>query len=179
MRSFRFRLLAAGFLWLGPWGPPKPAAKPLEITPIRVTHLRGSGDKVVVLGDLQTSPGAVRVNDKVVIAADLTVPAYYYLIAFNPKGSEAGLVQLCQPEGTDGQGAETVRPDRHPEVRYPSYFIPDVVGLQAFVVAASTKPLPPFKDWKTRADPLPINLSPPSNATWHLTIPKIRQSNEI
>jgi tRNA A-37 threonylcarbamoyl transferase component Bud32 len=146
-------LLAAGLLWLG--GPYGLAAKLLEIKELRVTHLRGSGEKILVLGDLRTSPGAVRVSDKLEIAADLTVPAYYYLIAFNPKGSEAGLVQLCQPEGTDGLGAETVRPDRHPEVRYPSYFIPDSVGLQAFVLAASRKSLPSFKDWRSRAGPLP------------------------
>jgi len=144
-------LLAAGLLWLGPWGPHKPAAKPLEITQMRVTHLRGSGDKILDLGDLRTSSGAVRVNDKLEVAADLTEPAYYYLIAFNPKESEAGLVQLCQPEGTNGLAAEAVRPDRHAEVRYPNFFIPDAVGLQAFVLAASTKPLPPFKNWQSRA----------------------------
>src|SRR5262249_29648776 len=87
-------LPAAGILWLRP-GPP---AKPLEITKMHVTHFRDNPDRVLLLGDLRTSPGAVRLDDKVEVAADLSVPAYYYLIAFNPKGSEAGLVQLCQPE---------------------------------------------------------------------------------
>jgi hypothetical protein len=148
-------LLVAGLLWLGSGGRPGPAAKPLAITEMHVTHSRDDGNKVVLLGDLRTSPGPVRVNDKVEVAADLTAPAYYYLIAFNPKGSEAGPVQLCQPEGADGLGAEAVRPERRTEVRYPSYFIPDAVGLQAFVLAASTKPLPPFKDWRSQAGPIP------------------------
>src|SRR5262249_32781539 len=116
-------LLVAGLLWLGFGGRPGPAAKPLAITEMHVTHFRDNGNRVMLLGDLRTSPGAVRLNDKVEVAADLTVPSYYYLIAFNPKGSEAGIVQLCQPEGTDGLGAEAVQPDRRTEVRYPNYFI--------------------------------------------------------
>jgi tRNA A-37 threonylcarbamoyl transferase component Bud32 len=144
-------LFVAGLLWLRPGGLPGPDAKPLEITEMHVTHHRDNGKRVMLLGDLRTSQAAVRLNDKVEIAADLTVPAYYYLIAFNPKGSDAGLVQLCQPEGADGLGAEAVRPARRTEVRYPNYFIPDAVGLQAFVLAASTKPLSPYKDWRSQA----------------------------
>jgi hypothetical protein len=146
-----FLLCVVGLLWLRPG----PAAKPLEITRMHVTHYRADGDRVVLLGDLRTSQAAVRLNDKLEVAADVTAPAYYYLIAFNPRGSEAGTVQLCQPEGADGLGAEAVRPERRTEVRYPNYFIPDAVGLQAFVVAASTKPLPSFKDWRSKAGPLP------------------------
>jgi hypothetical protein len=148
-------LFVAGLLWLRPGGSPGPAAKPLEIREMHVSHYRNNGNRVVLLGDLRTSLEAVRLNDKLAIAADLSVPVYYYLIAFNPKGSEAGTVQLCQPEGPDGLGAEAVRPDRRTEVRYPNYFIPDAVGLQAFVLAGSTKPLPPFKDWRSQAGPPP------------------------
>jgi hypothetical protein len=148
-------LAVAPILWLGFGGSPGPPAKPLEVTEMRVTHFRGKG--ATLLGDLRTSPGAVRLNDNVEVAAELTVPAFYYLIALNPKGSEDGLVQLCQPEGKDGQGAEAARPDRRTEVRYPREhdFILDAVGLQAFVLAASTKPLPPYKDWLSKAGPIP------------------------
>jgi hypothetical protein len=145
-------LLVAGVLWFWLGGPPGPAAKPLEITEMYATHSRVNGNGVLPLGDLRTSTVAVRLNDKVAVDADLSVPAYYYLIAFNPKGSEAGLVQLCQPEGPDGRGAEAVRPDPRTRVRSPN-FIPDAVGLQAFVLAASTKPLPPYGEWRSRADP--------------------------
>src|SRR5262249_26332932 len=82
-------------LWPGLGGLPGPAAKPLEIKDLRVTHLRDGGK--MRLGDLRTSPAAVRLDDNVEVAAELTVPAYYYLIAFNPRGSEGDLVQLCQP----------------------------------------------------------------------------------
>jgi hypothetical protein len=149
--------VAAVSFWPGFGGWSRPGAKPLEITEMHVIHLRDNGNRVMRLGDLRTSPGVVRLNDKVEIAADLTVPAYYYLIAFNPKGSDAGIVQLCQPEGTDGQGAEAVRPDRRTEVRYPRehYFIPDAIGLQAFVLAASTKPLPSYAEWRSQAGAIP------------------------
>jgi hypothetical protein len=148
-------IAVASILWLGFGRSPEPTAKPLEVTEMRVTHFRGKG--ATLLGDLRTSPEAVRLNDNVEVAAELTVPAYYYLIALNPKGSEAGLVQLCQPEGKDGQGAEAARPDRRTEVRYPREhdFILDAAGLQAFVLAASTKPLPPYKDWLSKAGPIP------------------------
>jgi tRNA A-37 threonylcarbamoyl transferase component Bud32 len=148
-------LVAAWLLWPRSGGSPGPAAKPLKIEEMQVTHYRANGDKVMHLGNLRTSTEPVRVNDKVEVAADLTVPAYYYLIAFNPKGSEAGTVQLCQPEDKDGQPAEAERPGRCEEVRYPHRFVPDAVGLQAFVLAASTKPLPPFKEWRDKVSQIP------------------------
>jgi tRNA A-37 threonylcarbamoyl transferase component Bud32 len=148
-------LLVAALLWLTPGGLPGPAARALKIEEMHVTHYRRNGDRVMLLGDLRTSAEPVRVNDKLEIAADLSASAYYYLIAFNPKGSDAGTLQLCQPEDKDGEGAEAERPKQSEEVRYPHRFVPDAVGLQAFVVAASTKRLPPFKEWRDKADPIP------------------------
>jgi hypothetical protein len=144
-------IVAAWLLWPRGGGSPTPAAaRPLEIKELRITHYRNDGDKKekVLLGDLRKSSEPVRLNDRMGIAADLTAPAYYYLIAFNPKGSEAGTMQLCQPEDADGRALEEVRPEQLTEVRYSQYFIPDAVGLQAIVLAASTKLLPPFKEWR-------------------------------
>ena len=161
-------LVAASFLWRGFGSSPVPPAKSLEIKEMHVKHLREIGGKVMLLGDLRTSAGAVRQNDKVEVSAELTVPAYYYLIAFNPKSSQAGIVQLCQPEGEDGQGADAVRPDQSMDVRYPHHFVPDAVGLQVFVVAASTKPLPPFRVWRSEADPIPWDGGKDGGAwRWH------------
>jgi hypothetical protein len=161
-------LVAAWFRWSGFGSGPRPGAKPLEITAMHVTHSRDNGTRVVLLGDLRTSTEAVHLNDKVEIAADLTAPAYYYLIAFNPKGSEAGLVQLCQPEDKDGQGDEGMEPEQRREVRFPHYFVPDAVGLQAFVVAAATKPLPPFKEWRSQAGRIPWEGAKEAGAwRWH------------
>jgi tRNA A-37 threonylcarbamoyl transferase component Bud32 len=164
-------LVAAGWLlWPNPrGGSPTPAAKPLEVTEMHVTHYRSDGDKKkVLLGDLQKSSEPVRLNDRMGIAADLTAPAYYYLISFNPRGSDAGTVQLCQPEDAEGKAAEGVRPKQLTEVRYSQYFIPDAVGLQAFVLAASTKPLPPYKEWLTPDDRIPWDgVSNGGAGTWH------------
>jgi tRNA A-37 threonylcarbamoyl transferase component Bud32 len=147
-------LVAASLFWPGPGGSSKEAARPLAIKDLRVLHYREKGSRL--LGDLQTSDGAVHVNDDVRVTAELSAPAYFYLIAFNPDGPE--LVQLCHPEGADGQGAADARPEKAADVRYPrdqSVFILDAVGLQAFVLAASTKPLPPYAQWRRQAGAIP------------------------
>src|SRR5262249_23305676 len=133
-----------------------PAIKPLVVSDLRVMHYRDAGKTLV--GDLWTSSAAVRKNDNVRITAKVSTPAYYYLIAFNPQDSEAGVEQLCQPGAETGSGAETARPDLRTEVQSPRNthdFFLDAVGLQAFVLAASTKPLPPYKEWRTAAGRIP------------------------
>jgi hypothetical protein len=167
-----FLLLAAGTMaW--PWlqGQFGPAAKPLTVTDLRVMQYRGQGPKATFIGDLRTSPAAVRLNDNVRVLAGLSRPAYFYLIALNPKGSQAGIEQLCQPEGENGKEPEVVRPDRRTEVQYPrgeNGFSVDAVGLQAFVLAASTKPLPPFKEWRDKAGGIPWDgLKDGGTWRWH------------
>src|SRR5262249_18662125 len=110
-------LTATAFFWLYDRSPLGRSGKRLAITEMHVTHYSDEGKMLV--GDLQMSSTPVRVNDNVRIAAKLTEPAYYYLIAFNPKGSEAGMEQLCHPEGENGKGAETAPPDRDASVEYP------------------------------------------------------------
>jgi hypothetical protein len=151
-------LLAAGLLWLTPGELPKPAARPLEITEMHVTHYRDRGAES--LGDLQMSTEVVRVNDDVRVAAELSAPAYFYLIAFNPDGE----AQLCLPEDAKGREAPDDRPEAHANVRYPrekSVFVLDAKGLQVFVLVASAKPLPPYAEWKkAQADAIPWKAAP-------------------
>jgi tRNA A-37 threonylcarbamoyl transferase component Bud32 len=145
-------LAAASLFWPGFGGSSGPAAKPLEVKEMHVTHFRDKG--ATRLGDLWTSPGAIRLNDDVRVTAELSAPAYCYLIAFNPDGTD----QLCHPENPDGHGALAVRPDARAEVRYPQddrVFVLDATGLQAFVLAASAKPLPPYAEWRSRAGEIP------------------------
>ena len=150
-------LAAAVIAW--PWWrgtPSGPAEKPLAIMDLRVIHSRDKGQ--TRLGDLRTSSAAVRLNDDVQVMAGLSRPAYYYLIAFNPQGSEAGLEQLCQPEGENERTAKVARPSLQTEVQYPrgsKGFQVDAVGLQALVLAAATRPLPPYKEWRARAGEIP------------------------
>jgi hypothetical protein len=151
--------VAAAWLWLPRIpGPPQP----LAVTDLRVRHYRDSGKTFV--GDLRTSAAAVRLNDNVEVLAALNRPAFYYLIALNPQGSKAGTVQLCQPENASGEGAEDVPPGLRNEVHYPrdspdprdshDFFV-DAVGLQAFVLVASTRPLPRYGEWRTRIRQIP------------------------
>ncbi len=146
-----------------------PAAKPLAVADLRVLHFRDEGRERY--GDLRDSPETVRLNDAVQVRGKLTAPAYYYLIAFNPDGSADGSEQLCQPEGEDQSTAERTRPDPRAEVQYPrglNGFKLDAVGLQAFVLAASTKPLPPYREWRKRAGTIPwVGVKDGGSYRWH------------
>jgi serine/threonine protein kinase len=153
--------------WFGQWSGSPP--KPLAVSNMRVLHYRDGGKTLV--GDLRTSSVAVRLNDTVRVLADLNTPAHYYLIAFNPRGSESGLEQLCQPEGAGGQGSDLTRPDLRAEVVYPrdthDFFV-DAVGLQAFVLVASSSPLPPYREWRARAGTLPwAGVKDAGEWRWH------------
>jgi hypothetical protein len=136
---------------------------------MRVTHYRDDGKEF--LGDLRTNTAAVRLSDGLAVAAELSTPAYYYLIAFNPEGSKAGTEQLCQPDDEAGEGTTGARPQRRAAVRYPrndGLFAVDAVGLQVFVLAASTKPLPPYQEWRAGAGAIPwTGLRDGGTWSWH------------
>jgi hypothetical protein len=138
--------------WYDRRGPAGAVTPPVKITGMQVAHYKGRGKERV--RDLQTMPGPVPLDDDVRVSARLCKPAYCYLIAFNPDGA----VQLCHPAGADGDGAPGVRPEARDAVDYPApsqVFVLDSAGLQAFVLAASAKPLPPFADWKAGAGAIP------------------------
>ncbi|HEX3147922.1 MAG TPA: serine/threonine-protein kinase [Gemmataceae bacterium] len=139
-------LLASCLIW-------KPSKKrSLAVTDMQVTHYRDDGK--TLMGNLRTSTADIRVKDAVAVAADFNRPAYCYLIAFNPAGSASGVEQLCYPEGDNEEGARAVKPDEKSGLRYPrddGLFRVDATGLQVFVLAASSQPLPPYKEWRTGA----------------------------
>jgi hypothetical protein len=156
-------LLAASSPWWSGWlartSPPGPAAGPLKVSEFTVTHYRDKGK--VLVGDLRTSPAAVRLNDDVRLGVRFSAPAYCYLIAFNPDGS----VQLCHPTAEGGEGAPDARPGQQAAFRYPAddkVFVLDAAGAQAFVLAASARPLPPFNEWKAQAGKIPWKEAPAS-----------------
>lgn len=130
-------------------------AAPLAIEEFRVNQFRGKQAKP--LGDLRDQADEIRVNDSVRVFARLSAPAYCYLIAFNPDGSE----QLCHPawEGDHPREARAARPEPVSEVRFfpddKGVFGLDATGLQVFVLVASTRPLPPYAEWRSRAGAVP------------------------
>jgi hypothetical protein len=145
----------AWYFWPMLWGRPESPTAPLSVSDPLVKHI-GDGD--ADRGDLRTSTAAVRVRHGVTVEATFSAPAYYYLIAFNPTSSKAGIEQLCQPDDEAGEGASAVRPEPKSAVLFPrdgSLFKVDAPGLQAFVLVASSKPLPPYKEWRAKAGEIP------------------------
>jgi hypothetical protein len=113
---------------------------------VRVTrNVNGFGIPVGLLGEKVFDP---HLGDTVTLEGRLTRPAYTFLIAFRPDGR----VELCFPENDDEPPPLTDKP------HYPStaasankeYGLNDGVGLQAFAVVVSSKPLRTFKEWWPR-----------------------------
>ncbi|HKB06343.1 MAG TPA: serine/threonine-protein kinase, partial [Gemmataceae bacterium] len=155
-------LLAAAILWPRGDKPTEPT-KPLTVSELRVTHYRNGAS----LGEMRKSEPA-RVKDYPRIAADLSAPAHYYLIAFNPDGAD----QLCQPADAEEHGAPDVAPKLSEDVRFPRGdhdFELDAPGLQVFVLAVSAKELPSYKEWKDGVKSIPWTgmKDASGEARWH------------
>src|SRR5262249_18767817 len=86
-----------------------------------------------------------RLDDHLTIEADLSQPAYGFLIAFRPDGD----VEICDPED------ETIRPALTRRLRYPGpsskaediYGLTNGPGLQAFAVVVPRNPFRSYRDW--------------------------------
>jgi serine/threonine protein kinase len=110
---------------------------------------KGDGRRVELVG--QITPGSLERNpplyrDLVRVHVTLSRPAYFYLIALNPDGKD----QLCLRAGpADDEPARTEF--AFPENETDFFSLTDGVGLQAFVVVASDRPLPEYAVWKAQA----------------------------
>jgi hypothetical protein len=126
-----------------------PAAGPLQAG-IAVKHYKelGDGRRAVPHGTISETSLAndpPRLKDLVRIHVTLSRPAYVYLIALNPDGT----IQLGVPAGG------IVPSSPRTELEYPEdpdnyFWLTDGVGLQAFVVVASDRPLPAYESWTTQ-----------------------------
>jgi serine/threonine protein kinase len=103
-------------------------------------------------GILGRSSFVAREDDDVTVRAELSEPAYAYLIAFRPDGTE----ELCDPDDEDAA------PQRKPEPQYPPpsksderYRLSEGAGLYAFVLVVSRQSLPAYRQWKRRIGPMP------------------------
>jgi tRNA A-37 threonylcarbamoyl transferase component Bud32 len=141
------------------------AAGPLRVDRLDVLHvanLQGKGQTRGVLG--KKSFTAHR-GDGVTVEAKLSRPAYAYLIAFRPDGTE----DVCFPERADEPPPLTDRP------RFPSasqgleYGLDEGEGLAVFAVLASAEPLPPYREWRARrgAGPWRREATPPGVVWWY------------
>jgi hypothetical protein len=136
---------------------------PLAVRAFKVEHFADRGDTVEPRGELGVQSFAARYGDHVRITAELSQPAFYYLVALNPDGG----VQLCWP------AAEQTPPERSDRLDYPAmgkaFDLTDEKrgGLQAFVVIASPQPLPAFAQWRRNVPDLHWRrLQTPAGVVW-------------
>ena len=102
-----------------------------------------------------------RLKDLVRVRVTLSRPAYGYLIALNPDGKD----QLCRPVGDRSPDAPRRELD-FPEDPKDYFGLTDGVGVQAFVLVASDRPLPAYDAWKSQV-PGGLAWSPPvGDALW-------------
>jgi hypothetical protein len=101
------------------------------------------------IGTVGVDSPSAREKDLVRVSARLERPADCYVIAFNPGGHD----QLYYPPDRD------VPPPKSAEIDVPvaeGYFsLTDGAGLQAFGLAASNKPLPPYERWRAGLGEVP------------------------
>jgi hypothetical protein len=147
-----------------------PDAESIEAE-ITVTHCRdlGAFRRVELVGEvseetLESDPP--RLKDLVRIRVTLSRPAYCYLIALNPDGTD----QLCLSAG--GPTPDTPRRKLDfPEGKRDFFSLTDGVGVQAFVLVASDRPLPAYEVWKSQV-PGGLAWSPPDgDALWTYDVP--------
>ena len=92
-----------------------------------------------------------RVEDDVIVRAELSEPAYSYLIAFRPDGSD----ELCYPDDESTPPAREQRPQYPPPAKSDKrYRLSEGTGLYAFVLVVSRRPLPSYREWKARSGPM-------------------------
>jgi serine/threonine protein kinase len=127
--------------------------EPLTIRALHVFRYRAEGENDRLLGELGKDTYQTRLNDKVEIEAELSEPAYAYLLAFNPTDDVNKQVQLCLSDG------ENALPELRPKVSYQAagkrFQLDDGVGLQAIVLLASRQPLPAYAEWRRQTSALP------------------------
>jgi hypothetical protein len=139
------------------------SAEPMRVVRMDVLHIANLQGKGQTRGVLGKKSFAARRGDAVTVVAELSQPAYAYLIAFRPDGTE----DLCFPERADQPPPLTDRP------RFPSasqeleYGLDDGEGLEVFALVASSNPLPPYKEWRMRRGAAPWKPeTTPAGVVW-------------
>ncbi len=140
----------------------------LRVKSINVRHWVKEGDRFVNRGLLGEDSLAARQQDQVVVEAELSRPAYAYLIAFRPDGKG----ELCFPASEDVAPGLTDRPQYPSQAGDGVYEFSEAegAGLYAFAVLASDQELPAYREWKAqRQQQLPWAAHPklPANPWWY------------
>jgi len=158
-------VLGIALFW-GPWNRPtggfnggdvtRPvhSALPLEVFRWEADFLESVNGVSKPRGLLGVSAFQPRLGDRLGrIEAELSEPAQAYLIAYRPDGQE----DLCWPPEED-QPPPAVTGPRYPRPGLDvDYELSDGTGLQVFVLAASRRPLPAYREWKVAHGKAPWN----------------------
>jgi hypothetical protein len=150
------------------------AMAPLEkvrVLSLDVTHFQKVQTRLgkvgVKRGLLGKESRWTKTGDSVEIEVRLSRPAYAYLIAFRPDRVE----EVCFPDSED-QAPPLADHMQYPPPEKPGvdYGLDEGEGLQVFVVVASSKPLPSFRDWKRQRGEVTWD--------WQKTVPDFIQQDE-
>ncbi len=134
--------------------PAEPTALPtaiLRVTRFEISHFPKK-DEVQSDGTrlLGRSSFAAREEDDVAVQAELSEPAYSYLIAFRPDGTD----ELCDPDDENAPPPKKTQPAYPPPAKSDyRYRLSEGAGLYAFALVVSREPLPAYREWKKRVGP--------------------------
>jgi serine/threonine protein kinase len=110
-------------------------------------------------GVLGRTSFTAREADDVTVRTELSEPAYSYIIAFRPDGTD----ELCDPVDQDAPPVRKQDPRYPPSVKSDDrYRLSEGAGLYAFAVVISRKPLPAYRQWKAQVGPMPWPVKPAS-----------------
>jgi serine/threonine protein kinase len=143
-------------------GPTVEAVRVLSLDVEHFANVRGQFD--VPRGRMGRDSFAAQRGDSVTVKARLSHPAYAYLLAFRPDGTE----EVCFPENEDEPPPPTDTP-RYPlsESRQFNYGLDEGEGLQVFALVVSSLPLPSYRAWRARLEPSPWKKDEtPADVVW-------------
>jgi hypothetical protein len=144
-------------------GPPAEAVRVLSLEVEHFANVRGEFD--APRGLLGRDSFTAHRGDSVTVKARLSRPAYAYLLAFRPDGTD----EVCFPENEDEPPAPTDTPRYPPsESRQFNYGLDEGEGLQVFALVVSRRPLPSYRAWRARLEPSPWkkDVTAP-DVVWH------------
>ena len=137
----------------------------MRIVRFDLEHLARSGEHELEARKLGEQSFAVRPGDDVTIEAELSEPAFCYLIAFRPDGVD----EVFLPQDPETLPQETRTPRYPPESKpADAYRFEEGTGLHAFALVVSKAPLPPYRAWKARRElpPWQKGLSAALGVVW-------------
>jgi hypothetical protein len=139
----------------------------VRIVRLDIDHMAKKGEEFEERGKLGVRSFKVELGDDVTIDAELSEPAYCFLIAFRPDGQD----EVCDPVDPEVPPRKTRAPRYPPESNTESvYRFNEGTGLQAFALVVSRQPLPSYRRWRDGLGTIPWQAGLPGArgvVWWH------------